>query len=78
VHDDEWDGDIPLDLNKPASLYGENGEVVFNGDKLPWAPGQYEVRYHHDGKYNVMSIAEVEIYGMSSHRYMFNTSTDPF
>ncbi|KAI0331371.1 phosphatidylethanolamine N-methyltransferase [Cubamyces sp. BRFM 1775] len=61
VHDDEWDGDIPLSLHKPKtedpnSPDVEEGEVVFKSDALPWWTGKYEVRYHHDGKYNVMSL----------------------
>ncbi|KIJ41083.1 hypothetical protein M422DRAFT_31958 [Sphaerobolus stellatus SS14] len=62
VHGDEWDGDIPLGPHKTGLLSEESGEVVFKAEKLPWAPGEYELRYHHDGKYNVMSLAEVEIY----------------
>ncbi|CDO68736.1 hypothetical protein BN946_scf184989.g2 [Trametes cinnabarina] len=61
VHDDEWDGDIPLSRHQPKpedpnSPDVEEGEVVFTGGALPWRTGQYEVRYHHDGKYNVMSL----------------------
>ncbi|KZT21282.1 phosphatidylethanolamine N-methyltransferase [Neolentinus lepideus HHB14362 ss-1] len=65
VHDDEWDGDVPLHLNKPVTPGEdpENGEVVFKGSALPWQVGMYEIRYHHDGKYNVMSMSEpLEIY----------------
>ncbi|TFK90909.1 phosphatidylethanolamine N-methyltransferase [Polyporus arcularius HHB13444] len=61
VHDDEWDGDIPLELQRPKRAEGdspdvEEGEVVFKGGVLPWRTGKYEVRYHHDGKYNVMGL----------------------
>ncbi|RPD63391.1 phosphatidylethanolamine N-methyltransferase [Lentinus tigrinus ALCF2SS1-6] len=61
VHDDEWDGDIPLELQRPKRAEGnspdaEEGEVVFKGGVLPWRTGRYEIRYHHDGKYNVMSL----------------------
>ncbi|KAF7759714.1 hypothetical protein Agabi119p4_11409 [Agaricus bisporus var. burnettii] len=58
VHDEEWDGDIPLGLDRPPSPQrdSENGEVTFRGNTLPWLVGNYEVRYHHDGKYNVMSL----------------------
>ncbi|KAF8588065.1 phosphatidylethanolamine N-methyltransferase [Ramaria rubella] len=64
VHDNEWDGDIPLDQARPQSSTDKSGsgEVVFKGDTLPWVAGQYEVRYHHDGKYNVMGTTELEIY----------------
>ncbi|KAF4586330.1 phosphatidylethanolamine N-methyltransferase [Pleurotus pulmonarius] len=65
VHDDEWDGDIPLGRDKPIAPQheSETGVVVFKGDALPWQVGKYEVRYHHDGKYNVMGIdGPFEIY----------------
>jgi phosphatidylethanolamine N-methyltransferase len=78
VHDEEWDGDIPLGLDGPPSPQrdSESGVVSFKGNTLPWLVGKYEVglcdqnilgrisqdltqhfqvRYHHDGKYNVMS-----------------------
>ncbi|KAI1315391.1 phosphatidylethanolamine N-methyltransferase [Mortierella claussenii] len=29
--------------------------VVFLGDKLPWFEGQFEFRYHHHDRYNVMA-----------------------
>ena len=47
VHDDEWDGDIPLGLfDKPATpgKDSSSGVVAFKGDTLPWEAGQYEVR----------------------------------
>ncbi|KAI8050087.1 phospholipid methyltransferase-domain-containing protein [Thamnidium elegans] len=31
------------------------GCIVFSGDKLPWREGTYEIRYHHDGRHNVMA-----------------------
>ena len=46
VHGEEWDGDIPIGLNRPiasSSKDFEEGEVVFKGDTLPWKTGQYEV-----------------------------------
>ena len=70
VHDDEWDGDIPLELQRPKraennSPDAEEGEVVFKGGVLPWRTGRYEVRYHHDGKYNVMDLdGPIEIFGV--------------
>lgn len=33
------------------------GELVFEGDKLFWAEGSYEFRYHHGGKHTVMAIS---------------------
>ena len=75
VHDEEWDGDIPLGLNGPcenecgAKKDGaelEEGEVVFEKGTLPWQTGQYEIRYHHDGKYNVMDVdGPFEVYSAS-------------
>ncbi|GJE88973.1 phosphatidylethanolamine N-methyltransferase [Phanerochaete sordida] len=66
VHNEEWDGDIPLGSGTPApSGSGEyqEGEVVFRANQLPWKTGMYEIRYHHDGKYNVMGLAgPIEIY----------------
>ena len=75
VHDEEWDGDIPLGLpglDKPAACTSgngdsEEGEAVFEKSTLPWHTGRYEIRYHHDGKYNVMSLdGPFEVYGMCS------------
>ncbi|KAJ7042973.1 phosphatidylethanolamine N-methyltransferase [Mycena alexandri] len=68
VHDEEWDGDIPLGLARPSAgrsqeSDGDSGVVTFRGNTLPWLAGRYEVRYHHDGKYNVMGlVAPIEIY----------------
>ncbi|CAE7101422.1 unnamed protein product [Rhizoctonia solani] len=56
IHDDQWDGDAPISHDKHA--LPDSGEVVFQKDQLPW-----QLRYHHDGKYNVMNIAgPIEIY----------------
>ncbi|GLB44428.1 putative catalyzes the first step of the methylation pathway of phosphatidylcholine biosynthesis, the SAM-dependent methylation of phosphatidylethanolamine (PE) to phosphatidylmonomethylethanolamine (PMME) [Lyophyllum shimeji] len=62
VHDEEWEGDVFLGLGGASSTPSSSsskvtsGTVTFKGDTLPWLTGQYEVRYHHDGKYNVMSL----------------------
>jgi phosphatidylethanolamine N-methyltransferase len=62
IYEEDWDGDVPLPVNE-AREKGDAGEVVFRGDQLPWSEGKYELRYHHDGKHNVLSrIAPVEIY----------------
>ena len=34
------------------------GAMEFRSDKLWWAIGTFEFRYHHNGKYNVMAISE--------------------
>ena len=46
IHDEEWDGDIPLGLTRTSStqIDAENGTVVFKGNTLPWLVGKYEVR----------------------------------
>ncbi|KAF9883437.1 phosphatidylethanolamine N-methyltransferase [Aspergillus nanangensis] len=33
------------------------GEVIFSSDKLFWTQGAFELRYHHNGKHNVMAIS---------------------
>jgi len=43
VHDDEWDGDIPLEIGTPT-MDSQSGEVAFRGGALPWKTGIYEVR----------------------------------
>jgi len=72
VHDEEWDGDIPIGQESQTSSTAnreddasdeECGTVVFKGDSLPWTVGQYEVRYHHDEKYNVLALeGPIEIF----------------
>ena len=74
VHDEEWDGDVPIgeesQTSAPADAGAsdeECGTAVFKGDSLPWTVGHYEMRYHHDGKYNVLALEwPIEIYGASS------------
>ncbi|EJD05138.1 phosphatidylethanolamine N-methyltransferase [Fomitiporia mediterranea MF3/22] len=65
VHDDEWEGDIYLGPEDKvhSGTEPETGKVIFKGETLPWHVGTYEVRYHHDGMYNVMSLdGPIEIY----------------
>ncbi|KAL5478753.1 CHO2 [Sanghuangporus weigelae] len=65
VYDNEWEGDVYLgpENKRHAGTDSETGTVTFKGDKLPWHTGTYEVRYHHDGMYNVMSLdGPIEIY----------------
>ncbi|KAF9559021.1 phosphatidylethanolamine N-methyltransferase [Agrocybe pediades] len=65
VHDEEWDGDVPLGYDRAPQVQrdAEKGTITFKGNTLPWLVGRYEVRYHHDGKYNVMSMdGPIEIY----------------
>lgn len=66
IYDEEWDGERQVEPEGEDLERKDAGTVIFKGDRLPWAPGQYELRYHHDGKHNVMSrVAPVEIYGES-------------
>ncbi|KAF8467027.1 phosphatidylethanolamine N-methyltransferase [Russula ochroleuca] len=70
VHDEEWDGDVPIGEESQASDPADTdasdeecGTAVFKGDSLPWTVGRYEMRYHHDGKYNVLALeGPIEIY----------------
>lgn len=71
VHDEEWDGEIPISdfshSNTPTGSESPDdeasGTIVFQGDGLPWTVGRYEVRYHHDGMYNVLALdGPIEIY----------------
>lgn len=41
--------------NKDVDI--EHGTVTLGGNQLPWEAGTYELRYHHDGKHNVMAIS---------------------
>ncbi|KAG8215187.1 phospholipid methyltransferase-domain-containing protein [Butyriboletus roseoflavus] len=65
VHNEEWDGDVPVHNTNVSSRSPEAqaGTVVFKCSTLPWIIGRYEVRYHHDGKHNVLGIdGALEIY----------------
>lgn len=62
IFEEEFKGEEQCTPAEPVSK-GNAGTVVFKGSRLPWAPGMYEMRYHHDGKHNVMSkIAPIEIF----------------
>lgn len=59
VHDEEWNGDLPLPLQDQDQDNDEKrellrdtdcGELVFKKQTLTWTVGDYELRYHHDGK----------------------------
>ena len=58
-------GIITSDVVKPASFQGPggdkhdlaSGEIIFSSDKLFWTQGVFELRYHHNGKHNVMAIS---------------------
>lgn len=63
--DEEEDDAIDGDSGEKAASSAEpsRGDVVFRGKRLPWATGEYEARYHHDGKQDVLArSAPFEIY----------------
>ncbi|CAG7852914.1 Phosphatidylethanolamine N-methyltransferase Short=PEAMT [Serendipita indica DSM 11827] len=64
VHDEEWEGDVPRPLtDRSEGEDTECGELVFKNSTLPWQTGEYELRYHHDGKYNVVAlIGPIQVY----------------
>lgn len=64
LYDEEWNGELPVQAADTSKT--QAGVVVFDKDRLPWQPGKYELRLHHDGKHNVMTrLAPVEIVGKS-------------
>lgn len=65
IFEEEFHGNDQVTVKPEEQVsHGDAGTVTFRGNRLPWAPGQYELRYHHDGKHNVMSIiSPIEIYG---------------
>ena len=69
VAPDEWEGDQHMGATpgglSTTSNEGEisRGVVIFKENRLPWVPGRYELRYHHDAKHNVLARSETfEIY----------------
>lgn len=66
VYSKEWEGDRYEGVGGgEAPEYGEisaskraRGAIVFKGKKMPWKTGQYEFRYHHDGKHSVVAISQ--------------------
>ena len=72
VAENEWDGDVHTGLTKAglgsdgnaqSTAEAVHGVSIFLGAKLPWVPGAYEIRYHHDAKHNVLAQSEpIELY----------------
>lgn len=68
LHADQYDGEVPIADEDdapaaPASASVAAGTVTLRGSALPWNAGSYELRYHHDGKHNVMArLAPLEIF----------------
>lgn len=59
---DQYDTKTPdigiLRSSSPSDGDTCTGEVEFVGTKIFWHNGVYELRYHHDGKHNVMAISQ--------------------
>ncbi|PWY99616.1 hypothetical protein BCV70DRAFT_200549 [Testicularia cyperi] len=73
VAEREWEGDVHTARTSAVGLGSDGrakhtstdvrGRSVFRDDRLPWVPGTYEFRYHHDGKHNVLARSgPLEIY----------------
>lgn len=79
IHSEEYDGEVPIETGREhQDKNGDTGEVIFRGDQLPWSAGEYELRYHHDGKHNVMSsLGQVEIFGERFGEVMGSNSAKP-
>ena len=47
IHDEEWDGDVPLGLTRAPSPHRDaaKGTITFKGNTLPWLIGRYEVNH---------------------------------
>ncbi|CAO1639254.1 unnamed protein product [Sympodiomycopsis kandeliae] len=52
---DGQDGDTSSAKISPSTTKPSSGVVVFRGKRLPFQPGTYVARYHHDGKQDVLS-----------------------
>ncbi|KAJ3268839.1 phosphatidylethanolamine N-methyltransferase [Terramyces sp. JEL0728] len=53
-------GDTPVEIS-PSSELGlrlVKGTLVYSRQRIPWRTGKFEVRYHYDGKYNVLASSQ--------------------
>lgn len=68
VAEDEWVGDVHQGATIKSEQHSQGkqedkGLSIFRDSKLPWTPGLYEFRYHHDGKHNVLARSSpIEIF----------------
>ncbi|KAK4048562.1 phosphatidylethanolamine N-methyltransferase [Microbotryomycetes sp. JL201] len=80
VHDEEWENESRSKRKASFKLEEDPNKsaLTFSGKRLPWTTGLYEIRYHHDGKHNVMAVASpIEIYGRSFRIDKPADATDP-
>jgi phosphatidylethanolamine N-methyltransferase len=56
----KWAADLMEDVTQATTTANDDaqGRLTFGGNQLPWQPGTYELRYHHDGKHNVMAVSD--------------------
>ncbi|TPX54600.1 phosphatidylethanolamine N-methyltransferase [Powellomyces hirtus] len=58
-------GRVPVELsstiNEKSGMAHSvvRGQLTFSNDRLPWAVGVYEARYHYQGKHDVIAISRV-------------------
>lgn len=61
LHVDQDDDDDDNDSVTPSK--SSRGQITFRGKHVPWMTGEYEARYHHDGKQDVLARSSpFEIY----------------
>ncbi|CAG8616623.1 10572_t:CDS:2, partial [Racocetra persica] len=58
VSPEEGEESNPHSENDNDNKLVDSGEAWFKGDLLPWEVGTYEFRYHHDDRYDVMTISQ--------------------
>jgi phosphatidylethanolamine N-methyltransferase len=52
---------VNITRSDEAGLRIVRGKVLFQNIQLPWRIGSYEMRYHYDGKYNVITTTQFEV-----------------
>lgn len=62
----KWAADLMEDVSQATAAVTtkqdddvpHQGTLTFGGNQVPWKQGTYELRYHHDGKHNVMAVSD--------------------
>lgn len=52
------EGQFPLQHTRIIETGPTKGKMEFSGKLLFWSPGKYELRYHRNGKHNVLCISQ--------------------